>query len=117
MNEAVTELKANIDQYQTQIKQSREIEKTNKQKTNDIEYKIKNAAEIKKKEQKVRIGLSFSPINGVGNVVKFTLYGCMEIKIRGCLCSRKQKPKLNVAKKPRRPQKMPGLTRRLRKLH
>ena len=54
LNEAVAELGANINQYKDQIKESKEIEKTNKQKTVDIEYKIKNAAEIKKKEQKVR---------------------------------------------------------------
>ena len=54
LNEAVAELGANINQYKDQIKESKEIEKTNKQKTTDIEYKIKNAAEIKKKEQKVR---------------------------------------------------------------
>ena len=63
MNEAVTELSANINQYQNQIKESKEIEKTNKQKTNDIEYKIKNAAEIKKKEQKVRFGPKLSSCN------------------------------------------------------
>ena len=54
LNEAVAELGANINQYKDQIKESKEIEKNNKQKTTDIEYKIKNAAEIKKKEQKVR---------------------------------------------------------------
>ena len=54
LNEAVAELGANINQYKDQIKESKEIEKTNKQKPTDIEYKIKNAAEIKKKEQKVR---------------------------------------------------------------
>ena len=54
LNEAVAELGSNINRYKDQIKESKEIEKNNKQKTTDIEYKIKNAAEIKKKEQKVR---------------------------------------------------------------
>ena len=52
LNEAVSELRANITNYQNQIKDSKEIEKQGKQKSGDIEYKIKNAAEIKKKELK-----------------------------------------------------------------
>ena len=52
LNEAVIELRTNITHYQNQIKAAKETEKQGKQKSNDIEYKIKNAAEIKKKELK-----------------------------------------------------------------
>ena len=52
LNEAVSELKSNITNYQHQIKEAKDVEKLSKQKSSDIEYKIKNAAEIKKKELK-----------------------------------------------------------------
>ena len=52
LNEAVSELRNNITNYQNQIKEAKEVEKQGKQKSSDIEYKIKNAAEIKKKELK-----------------------------------------------------------------
>ena len=52
INESVTELRENINDYQNQIKEAKETEKQCKKKSNDIEYKIKNAAEIKKKELK-----------------------------------------------------------------
>merc|ERR1712141_724920 len=52
LNEAVTELKSNITIYHDQINEAKETEKQGKQKSSEIEYKIKNAAEIKKKELK-----------------------------------------------------------------